>query len=169
MAWPETELISGKGVYMALKISPETYVNQIDNSWPDGVKKTRQRVEIYNILSTAKEPLSAAEIFARVLENNKEAGYAFSTVYRSLLAFEKAGMVTKSVLVSEDTAVYELNSGKIKHYAVCLKCHKKISLKGCPLSNLRPVLSTEGLEDFMVTGHQIEIYGYCKNCRMDMV
>ena len=144
---------------------PESYNEDIDIAWPDGVKKTKQRVNIYKILSESKTPLSAAEIYNRLNQNCSKECFAFSTVYRSLLAFEKVGVVTKSILVSEETAVYELNSGKDRHYAVCLKCHKKIPMKSCPLSNIRPFLSTENLDGFEVTGHQIEIYGYCSTCK----
>ena len=48
------------------------------------------------------------------------------------------------------------------HYAVCLECHRRIPLKNCPFSQIH--MGKEA-EDFTVTEHKLELYGYCKECR----
>ncbi len=149
---------------MANKIHACSFDEVIERNWPEGVKKTRQRVDIYKILHEAEQPLSASEIYdALNLENPKER-YAFSTVYRNLLAFEKAGIVVKSVLSTEDNAVYELKQEAHKHYAVCLLCHVKIPIKSCPLHHIAHDIENS-IPGFQVTGHQLEIYGYCDKCK----
>ena len=87
---------------------------------------------------------------------------AISTVYRILAAFEEKGLVEKSTWTEDGTAVYGLNRGGHTHYAVCLKCHSRIPLQGCPFSHIH---LEEGMGDFTVTGHKLELYGYCRNCR----
>ncbi|MBQ7431496.1 MAG: transcriptional repressor [Butyrivibrio sp.] len=151
---------------MAKLIKPACNDAAIDRNWPEGVKKTRQRIEIYKILSSSEIPVSAADIFKKLTIDNPKENYAFSTVYRSLLAFENAGVVSKTVFSTDDNALYELKTGKHRHYAVCLKCHTKFALKGCPILDTRRMLGSE-MSDFMITGHQLEIYGYCGACKSE--
>lgn len=126
----------------------------MEQSWPKGMKHTKQREDVYGVLLNANGPLTAVDIYRRV------PGYALSTVYRTLLAFEECNMVTKSSLLGEDTAVYELNCGAHRHYAVCLQCRERIPLKSCPFDDM----DIQMQEGFTVTGHKIEIYGYCRKC-----
>lgn len=132
-----------------------------ENSYPEGLKWTRQRKDVYYVLSEATEPLSAVQIYNRI-EQNKEENYAVSTVYRILSAFEEKGLVTKTTWLGDGTVLYELNKGGHTHYAVCLQCHKKVALKACPFEQLS-FHNSPG--DFQVTGHKLELYGYCKDCK----
>ncbi len=149
---------------MTNKIHAGSFDEIIDRNWPAGFKKTRQRADIYSILYYAKEPLSASEIFTALVQKETKSSYAFSTVYRNLLAFEKAGIVVKNVLTTEDNALYEIKKETHRHYAVCLKCHKKIPISSCPLHHIAGDIE-KTLPGFLVTGHQLEIYGYCPDCR----
>ena len=85
---------------MTCKIHSHSFDETIEKNWPEGVKKTKQRIDIYKVLYLADEPLSAAQIYSALNEKASKEMYAFSTVYRNLLAFEKAGMIEKSVLTS---------------------------------------------------------------------
>lgn len=130
--------------------------------WPDGMKKTRQREAVFQILINAKEPLSAHEIYRRMDKEQISDHYAISTVYRALTVFEEKGLVVKSTLMGEDTAVYAWNHGAHRHYAICLKCHKLVPLQSCPFEHMDMHTNDE---DFQITGHKIELYGYCKKCK----
>lgn len=124
--------------------------------WPDELKKTKQRLDIYEVLLQAQGPMSAVDIFKKVPD------YALSTIYRVLASFEKYNMILKSTLPGEDISVFELNKGGHKHYAMCLKCHELVMLKKCPFEHIE--IQT-GESDFEITGHKIEIYGYCSKCK----
>lgn len=132
-----------------------------EKNYPSGIKWTKQRKDVYHILSEATQPLSVQEIYSRILQQNDRTNYAISTIYRILTAFEEKNMVLKSVLMGEDTAVYEWNRGDHHHYAICLNCHKRIPFHSCPMENLHMPVGDDG---FIVTGHRVEIYGYCKDC-----
>ena len=148
---------------MTCKIHPESYDELIERNWPEGIKKTKQRIDIFKVLYTSQEPITAAEIFTLLNKDHPSEMYAFSTIYRNLIAFEKAGIVSKTTLSTEENALYELKTGKHRHYAVCLKCHKKIPLPTCPLHDISHEVS-HSIPDFEVTGHNLEVYGYCKDC-----
>ena len=152
---------------MSCKMHSESKAKQLERNWPEGIKKTKQRIAIYRILADANAPLSAAEIFQLLNERKEQPPYAFSTVYRCLLAFETAGILSKSVLISEETAVYELRIGVHRHYAICLKCHRRFPLRACLLGDLRRMLGPDA-SGFEITGHQLEIYGYCNTCHPEI-
>lgn len=130
--------------------------------YPQGIKWTRQRKDVYAVLWNAAEPLSAVQIYNRVDKPETEGMYAVSTIYRILAAFEEKGLVTKTTWMGDGTVMYELNRGGHTHYAVCLECHKRVALPSCPFAHVH---LEEESGDFTVTGHKLELYGYCKDCR----
>ncbi|MDR1943962.1 MAG: transcriptional repressor [Synergistaceae bacterium] len=127
--------------------------------WPSNIKKTRQRQSVLAILERSDKPLSAADICSLT----KEAGEAvwLSTVYRILELFTKKGVVVKVSVLNNDFALYEMNRFEHKHYAVCVSCHKVVQMDNCPMERFIPEIEDS---DFHVTGHKVEIYGYCKEC-----
>lgn len=129
--------------------------------YPAGIKWTKQRREVYQVLLAAKEPLSPVQIYQQILQQGEATGCAVSTVYRILSAFEEAGFVEKSTFMGEDTVTYEWKRAEHTHYAVCLVCHKKVALQACPFAHMH--MDTDA-GNFVVTGHKLELYGYCKDC-----
>lgn len=130
--------------------------------YPQGIKWTKQRKCVYQILMEAHEPLSAVQIYSLADKAQGDELYAVSTIYRILSAFEEKGFVTKTNWMGDGTVVYELNRGGHTHYAVCLECHKRIPLQNCPFAHMH--LEQEA-GDFKITGHKLELYGYCKDCQ----
>jgi Fur family ferric uptake transcriptional regulator len=124
-----------------------------------GMKKTHQRESILVVLEHSEQPLSARDICSRI-ETEGE-GTWLSTVYRVLELFVKNGLVIKTKMINNGMALYELNRAKHKHYAVCLNCHQSIALDSCPIKNAFSKLEEC---DFTVTGHNLEVFGYCKKC-----
>lgn len=135
-------------------------MKEIQNNWPVGVKRTRQRENVLSILENSETPLSATEIFSQ-MEKTGDAVW-LSTVYRIMELFVKKGIVIKTNMMNNEMAVYELNRFKHKHYAVCINCHKIISIDNCPMEKFIPKLQDE---DFQVMGHNLEIFGVCKDCK----
>lgn len=140
-----------------------------DIKYPQGIKWTKQRKDVYDVLLHATEPLSAVQIYHRIARTDDSGNYAVSTIYRILTAFEEKGIVTKTNWMGDGTLVYELNKGGHTHYAVCLNCHKRIPLQACPFEHMHfeEHGAENGLEQdgFVVTGHKLELYGYCRQCR----
>ena len=135
-----------------------------ETGYPQGIKWTKQRKNVYAVLQEATEPLTAVQIY-HLSEKLAEGGeYALSTIYRILAAFEGKGLVSKTTWMGDGTVVYELNRGEHTHYAVCLECHKRIALQSCPFAHIHLDQETDG---FTVTGHKLELYGYCKDCRKE--
>lgn len=49
-----------------------------------------------------------------------------------------------------------------QEYAVCLECHRRIPLQNCPFAHIH---LEKDAGDFTVTGHKLELYGYCSECK----
>lgn len=128
--------------------------------WPEALKKTKPRMQVLGVLAQTDAPVTAPQICALL----EDAGTPLwlSTVYRVLDDFEKHGRLRKTALPDGGMAAYELNGETHRHYAVCLKCHKMIPLEGCPLEAFRPQLG-----DFRVTGHHVQMVGFCAVCGRD--
>ncbi len=127
---------------------------------PSGIKWTKQRKDVYRVLSKATEPLSVVQIYHCILKE-QEVNYAVSTIYRIMAFFEENGYVEKSSFIGDGTIRYEWKKSGHTHYAICLNCHKKVALQECPFEHYHLNADTG---DFVVTTHKIELYGYCKDC-----
>lgn len=161
------------------------YGEEWGSEYPEGIKWTKQRKSVYRVLRDASEPLNAAQIYRLTGEETyreeiaagddagrdnctgggKQAGagdYALSTVYRILAVFEEKGLVEKNISMEDGTVVYSLARDGHTHYAVCLGCHRRIPLQGCPFTHIHMEKEPEG---FTVTGHRLELYGYCVACK----
>lgn len=140
----------------------EAAMEDREREYPQGIKWTRQRKDVYEVLMQAAEPMSAIQIYNHIEKTEQTGNYAISTIYRILAVFEEKKLVRKMNWMGEDKVVYELNKGEHTHYAVCINCHKRIPLHTCPFEHMR-----ENIEEneFLVTEHKLELYGYCKQCR----
>jgi len=137
---------------------------EINNNWPAGIKRTRQRESVLSVLESASEPLNALDICSEVERGGNTAW--LSTIYRVLELFVEKGVVLKTNIINGDVALYELNRHNHKHYAICLNCHKMIMMDHCPFENFTPALEDE---DFHIMGHNMEIYGLCGNCYLKVI
>ncbi|MDR1650507.1 MAG: transcriptional repressor [Synergistaceae bacterium] len=127
--------------------------------WPEGIKRTKQRRSVLDILERSENPLGAADICSMI---ERGGGTAWlSTVYRILELFVKKGVAVKTSVMNSEMALYELNRFKHKHYAVCMSCRRIIPMDNCPMESFIPVLEDA---NFRMLGHNLEIFGYCGDC-----
>ncbi|MDP4151954.1 MAG: Fur family transcriptional regulator [Bacillota bacterium] len=136
----------------------------LDDKWPDGIKKTRQRECVLTILKNADTPLTALDIYEKI--DQSTAPVWLSTVYRVLELLAEKGFVSRTTLIDKGIMLYEINRNEHKHYAVCIHCHKRIALQNCPLEIFTPELTEN---NFHVVGHKVEMYGYCSKCYAEML
>lgn len=126
-----------------------------------GIKTTRQRVLLFDILKETNTPLAVEEIYSKV--SSIDSSFNMSTVYRILEVFVSKGMVIKSNKVDNKAAVFELNRDNHTHQLICLKCCKVIPIEVCPLKKFEE--SMKKTTDFEITGHKLEVFGYCSECK----
>lgn len=123
-----------------------------------GLKNTKSREHILQILENSKEPLTAEDIYKQVIDD----GLNLSTVYRTLTSFVEQSIVYKEI-DKDGKAVYIIIKGDHKHVLICVKCGKHIYLDDCPYKEINEqILNKTG---FLVENHNIEIYGLCNKCQ----
>jgi Fe2+ or Zn2+ uptake regulation protein len=119
-------------------------------------RNTWQRAAILQAISQAACHVTAEEIRDR-LRRTRPIGLA--TVYRALDAFVRDG-VLEPAHVGDGKVRYGLTS-KHHDHLVCLSCGAWKALKTCVV----PRLPRRIASGFKVTGHQVELYGYCAQCQ----
>lgn len=129
----------------------------------EGIKNTKRRNSIMKVLEKTETPLTVEEIFLAL--KDEHASIWLSTVYRTLEILTQKELVIKSTIIGDDKARYELNHNDHKHHVVCVGCHKRIPFEECPVNDFEKALKER--IDFNVTGHKLEIYGYCKDCKLE--
>jgi Fur family ferric uptake transcriptional regulator len=118
------------------------------------------RLLIYQELSSAIDPLSPLEIYQNLLKKKKSIG--LTSIYRSLDLFESLGIAFK---ITNGSAVkYKLcELENHHHHIVCKACGHVVELNFCDISGWsEKVMESTGYE---VTDHQLNFYGYCKECK----
>jgi len=110
----------------------------------------------------AENPLSAEDIFLCIKKQGSSVN--LSTVYRTLDLMESKSVVNKIVMM-DGKARYELTVDGHRHHLVCTNCHKSVPIDFCPLENMEKDIGMRS--DFDITGHKIEIYGICPNCKKE--
>lgn len=124
-----------------------------------GLKQTKTRKMILEILENSTDSLSAEDIYRLLIDE----GINLSTVYRTLTSFVERHLVSKEIR-NDGKAIYTFIRAKHHHVLICVRCNKKIYLDECPYK----VVDEKILEEtgFKLQAHNIELYGLCKECQL---
>lgn len=117
-----------------------------------GLKCTKQRIMVMEVLSEAHSPMTAENIYEKV------DGISLSTVYRIVEKLCEKGIVNKNTIRDSDKFYYEIVTGEHRHYAICTECKSIRYIDICPVHNTK-------IDNFTITGHKLEIYGHCDKCK----
>ena len=109
-----------------------------------GLKNTRHRQLVLQLLAASHGVLTAEEIFQQLCLQGETIN--FSTIYRILEMFTKKGLTERH-----------------RHHLICLRCHRVIEVEHCPMADFEEKLAKQ--TDFSIVGHNLEWYGYCPECR----
>lgn len=91
-----------------------------------GLKATKPRIRILNILETSDQKhFSAEELFHILSQEDTNASIGLATIYRVLTQFEAAGLVIRHNFEGGQ-AVFELDSGEHHDHIVDMKSGKII-------------------------------------------
>ena len=112
------------------------------------------------ILRQGDGHLDADEVYQRA--RKKQPRLSLSTVYRTLQALKKVGLV-EEVHIGETRHYYEIKPTAEHHHLVCLECGRVVEFQ-YPLARLvkRKVIEAK---DFEITGSEVRMTGYCPTCR----
>ena len=125
-----------------------------------GLRLTSQRALILGVIRQGHGHLDADEVYRRA--RKKQPRLSLSTVYRTLQALKKLGMV-EELHFDEEHHHYEVKSPTEHHHLVCLSCGRVVEFE-YPLTRLVKGNVAEA-KDFKVTDSELRMTGYCPACQ----
>jgi Fur family transcriptional regulator, ferric uptake regulator len=131
-----------------------THVDELKSS---GLKATLPRIKILEIFQrTERRHMTAEDVYKALLVEGADIGLA--TVYRVLMQFEQAGLLSRSNFES-GKAVFELNEGKHHDHLVCLDCGRVEEFFDAEIEQRQRAISvTRGFE---LQEHSLALYARC--------
>lgn len=123
-----------------------------------GIKVTKQRLAILDVLTAHHVPLSLNQIRDALTHD-----VDLSTLYRTLDTFFERDLIEKTVPLEPSQTVYELKRLVHKHHLICMNCGLIKIVEGCPLHDYEH--QVEASSGFVINRHQLELYGLCPHCQ----
>ena len=131
-----------------------SHADELKNS---GLKATLPRIKVLEVFQkTSQRHLSAEDVYKLLLADGADVGLA--TVYRVLLQFEQAGLLSRNHFES-GKAVFELNEGKHHDHLVCVDCGRVEEFFDAEIEQRqRYVAQVRGFE---LQDHALALYAVC--------
>jgi len=122
-----------------------------------GLKATLPRLKILEVFQRAEQRhMTAEDVFKALLVEGADIGLA--TVYRVLMQFEQAGLLSRSHFES-GKSVFELNQGQHHDHLVCLTCGRVEEFYDAEIERRqREIAETRG---FALQDHALSLYAVC--------
>lgn len=139
---------------MALRKEPMQSIGNLKNT---GLKATLPRITILELFQkSGQRHMSAEDVYRLVLQERADIGLA--TIYRVLMQFEQAGLLTRSQFES-GKAVYELNEGQHHDHLVCLDCGRVEEFFDEVIEKRQhDIAQAKGFE---IADHALSLYAHC--------
>ncbi len=122
-----------------------------------GLKATLPRIKILEIFQRSeRRHMTAEDVFKALLAEGADIGLA--TVYRVLMQFEQAGLLTRSNFES-GKSVFELNEGQHHDHLVCLDCGRVEEFFDPAIEQRQREVALE--RGFALQEHSLALYARC--------
>ncbi|GAB4562604.1 MAG: transcriptional repressor [Anaerolineae bacterium] len=127
-----------------------------------GLKLTRPRLAIAQVLSETSAHLSATEIWEAARRLHPPLGRA--TAFRTINQLVALALLRPAFLGGSEMRYITVSEGH-HHHIICTQCGTIAELAPCPLEPQELTLPDGA--SFEITGHLVEFYGICPDCRAD--
>jgi Fur family ferric uptake transcriptional regulator len=137
-------------------------MNGVDELKSSGLKATLPRIKVLEVFQrSAQRHMSAEDVFKALLAEGADVGLA--TVYRVLMQFEQAGILTRHHFEA-GKAVFELNEGKHHDHLVCLDCGRVEEFYDAEIEKRQQSIAHG--RGFALQDHSLALYATCtkKDC-----
>ncbi len=132
-------------------------MTNIDELKSTGLKATLPRLKILEVFQQGQQRhMTAEDVFKVLLDARADIGLA--TVYRVLMQFEQAGLLTRSNFES-GKAVYELNEGQHHDHMVCIDCGRVEEFFDAEIERRQHAIARD--KGFKLQDHALSLYATC--------
>ncbi|UPW05225.1 transcriptional repressor [Rhodococcus pyridinivorans] len=126
-----------------------------------GVRSTRQRSAIVDLLDNTEEFRSAQDLHDELRKRGE--GIGLTTVYRTLQSLAEVGSVDVLRTDSGESLFRRCSSGH-HHHLVCRHCGLTVEVDGPEVERWsHEVAESNGFVD---VSHTVEIFGNCRECAL---
>ena len=131
--------------------------NRAEELKSSGLKATLPRIKILEIFQrTQQRHMTAEDVYKAVLAEDADIGLA--TVYRVLMQFEQAGLLSRSHFES-GKSVFELNEGQHHDHLVCLTCGRVEEFFDADIEKRQHAVAAD--HGFELQDHALSLYAVC--------
>jgi Fur family ferric uptake transcriptional regulator len=131
--------------------------NRAEELKSSGLKATLPRIKILEIFQrTQQRHMTAEDVYKAVLAEHADIGLA--TVYRVLMQFEQAGLLSRSHFES-GKSVFELNEGQHHDHLVCLTCGRVEEFFDADIEKRQHAVAAD--HGFELQDHALSLYAVC--------
>ncbi len=137
-------------------------MGKADELKSSGLKATLPRMKILELFQHAQQRhMTAEDVYRLLLAEGSDIGLA--TVYRVLMQFEQAGILSRNHFES-GKAVFELNEGKHHDHLVCLDCGRVEEFYDAEIEKRQQLVAQA--RGFKLQEHSLALYAACTkaNC-----
>lgn len=127
-----------------------------------GLRMTRERAILVDEVFSSHEHFDAEQLIQRLGARTDGRRVSRSTIYRTLIQLEEAGLIRK-VARQNEKDVFEHDYGYPQHdHFICNRCGTLIEFQNAAISELLEDVARE--YGFRMEGHRMEVQGLCRNC-----
>ncbi len=124
------------------------------------LKSTAQRDTIAKVFFGCQRHISVEELYYQVRQRNPRIGYA--TVYRTLKLLTECGVAAERHF-RKGEARYESAHKRHHDHLICEACGRIVEFEEQRIEALQERIARR--LGFQFTGHKMELYGICRECR----
>ncbi|MEY2655937.1 MAG: hypothetical protein RLZZ524_2965 [Pseudomonadota bacterium] len=122
-----------------------------------GLKATLPRIKILEVFQRATERhMTAEDVYKLLLAEGSDIGLA--TVYRVLMQFEQAGILTRNHFES-GKSIFELNEGQHHDHLVCMDCGRVEEFFDPQIERRQHEIALE--RGYRLQEHSLALYAQC--------
>lgn len=135
----------------------KAHMPSIDGLKNTGLKATVPRLKILELFQkSGLRHMSAEDVYRLALDDRADIGLA--TIYRVLMQFEQAGILSRSQFEG-GKSVYELNQGQHHDHLVCLDCGRVEEFYDADIEQRQhDIAQSKGFE---LADHALSLYAHC--------
>jgi Fur family transcriptional regulator, ferric uptake regulator len=134
-----------------------TAMTRADDLKSSGIKATLPRLKILEVFQRSQQRhMTAEDVYKLLLAEDADIGLA--TVYRVLMQFEQAGLLSRSHFES-GKSVFELNEGKHHDHLLCLTCGRVEEFFDAEIETRQRAVAEQ--RGFALQEHALSLYAVC--------